>query len=696
MMDADLQNHIRRTFSRALDQGYIQVYYQPVIRSISRKLCSFEALARWFDPELGMIGPDKFIPALEEMGLVHLLDIHVLKRACAQIRAMTDAGLPPVPVSVNLSRLDFSLCDIYASVNDVVTLYQIPHDFIYIEITESVLAERGSEMHETVEQLRDAGFQIWMDDFGSGYSSLNVLKDFSFDEIKLDMQFLSSFDQRSRRIMTSVIQMAKEIEIHTLAEGVETEEQFRYLRNIGCEKVQGFYFGRPAPFDESMEHLASLGIEVELPTERAYYDGIGKVDFLSSVPFMTREEKDSLTTARELNSIPLAVAEAREDTFSILFYNKAFEEIARGTGLIANIFTQEMLRKPQPLSMLPSRVVTLMDSTRSGEEGRMVFISNEEYYEIQAKCIAQMPDVYSVLFRMSNLSRAAKAASTDRLDEELRQLYSLFERITIVDVKADQVSPLYVATRDDLVSGRSGLSRLAKEYAERWIFSEDRAQYLAFWDMDTIEERIAASGYTFVSTTLRTAVLHGRYAWKLYTMLRLSEGTYVELIRNIHEEVKGVMACSRDWRSVSGVADARIPESFVWRTLLSSGLIRLFWKDGHRRFVGASQGFLDYYGFESMTELVGKTDEDLCWHVSPEHYMNDELRVLSQGITTHNVPGHCIASGENRDILASKTPLYDENGEIVGLLGYFIDKDLLTENDARGSETKRRRHEGVA
>ena len=689
-MDASLNRYIEDTFSLALDKGYIQVYYQPVIRSISRKLCSFEALARWIDPEYGPIRPDQFIPVLEQARTVHLLDSHVVRRACAVVRQTIEHGGTPVPISVNLSRLDFILCDIFEVVTQAVSEYQIPRDFLYVEITESIMADQDSRMHDVIERFRKAGFQIWMDDFGSGYSSLNVLKDFSFNEIKLDMKFLSSFDLRSRRIMTSVVQMAKEIDIHTLAEGVETEEQFRYLRNIGCEKVQGFYFGRPLPYDEALAHIAEMGIEIEKPADRPYYDAIGKVDILSAVPFMTRQQKDSLTTARQLNSIPLAIAEAHEDSFSVLFYNAAFEDTARSTGLVSNIFSQKMLRKPQPYSLLPSRVINLMDSTRAGEEGRMFFISNEEYYEIQAKCIAQSKDAYCVLFRLSNLSKNSEAKKTDQLDEHIRQIYALFERITLLNTETDSIMPLYVATRENLVSGVTGIRQLTEEYANNLIFPEDRAAFLAFEDLDTIEERLDKVGDVSTCITLRTSVRHGQYAWKQYTILRLHTGVYLELIRNVDQNVTDFFARVESAPHGFQPRGQEFPEELVWKTVLDSGIVRLFWKDADRRFLGASKGFLDYYGFDSVEQIRGKNDEELGWHVQPDYYMNDEMQVIHEGITTRNEPGHCLCGGENRDILASKTPLYDENGQIKGLVGYFIDKDLLDVNDSRGEETKRR------
>ena len=174
-------------YKKAINFRHIQAFYQPVIRTCSRQLCSFEALARWIDPDLGMIYPDEFIPALEDEGLIHELDMAILRQACARIRSAITSGETPIPISVNLSRLDFSLCDVFEAADAIVSDYQIPHNFIYFEITESVMAEKKELLKGIVERFRSAGYQIWMDDFGSAYSSLNALKEFEFDELKLDM-----------------------------------------------------------------------------------------------------------------------------------------------------------------------------------------------------------------------------------------------------------------------------------------------------------------------------------------------------------------------------------------------------------------------------------------------------------------------------------------------------------------------------
>ena len=685
-MSRDLTAFIKENYRKALDEHHIQAYFQPVIRTISRKLCSFEALARWTDPEIGMIYPDEFIPVLEEIKAIHLLDACIIRQACARIRLSITRGEVPVPVSVNLSRLDFQLCDIFEVVDGIVSEYQIPHDFLYIEITESVMAEQKDLMLKLVNRFISNGYQVWMDDFGSAFSSLNILKEFTFHELKLDMGFLRPWTEKSRRIATSVIEMAKQISIHTLAEGVETEEQFRYFRNIGCEKVQGYYFGKPMPYEDAMAHLREQGIHPELPQDRKYYDDIGRIDILSAVPFMTRQERDALVTARQLNSIPLALLEFEPEQFRVLFYNTAFETIASGTGLIGLVFTQEMLGTAFPNRMLSDRILNLMDSTRVQEEGRMYFTSHHDYYEITAKCVAETRDRYAVLIRMINLTKDSKSASTDLLNEYLMQIYSLYERITLIDIAGDTITPLYIATREHLVSDESGIRQLAEEYAETYIFHMDRAAFLAFVDPDTIRKRLDEAGKTFLIQIFRTSVRHGNYAWKAYTLLKVDPDHFLLLIGNVHDAMKSFEMTEK----IAPDSDSAFTPTGLWRNLTDSGLLRLFWKDRERRFVGASQAFLDYYGFPSAEAIIGKNDEEVGWHIHPDAYMNDETRVIQEGITTHNIPGNCMNDGENKQILASKTPLYDENGEIAGLLGYFIDKELLTVNDVRGTETSRR------
>lgn len=258
-----LQQYILDKFDSALKLNNIGILYQPIINLSSKKICEAEALARWNDPELGNISPGKFITTLEQYREIYKLDSFAVKKVCNDYRTRAEKNQPLIPVSINLSRLDFELCDIIGEIETAVTLNDIPRNMINIEITESINDEDTTVLNLGIEKFRALGYQVWMDDFGSGYSSLNVLKDYSFDTIKFDMKFLHGFDikksEKAKYIISSNLSMARLMGMKALAEGVETSEQLEYLTSIGFDKAQGYYFGKPMKLDE----IFSLPMEVE-------------------------------------------------------------------------------------------------------------------------------------------------------------------------------------------------------------------------------------------------------------------------------------------------------------------------------------------------------------------------------------------------------------------------------------------------
>ncbi len=247
----------------AVKNEYIKVYYQPVVDINTNKLCGFEALARWDDPEHGFLPPFEFVGILEDAHLIQKLDLFMLKKICEKYRKETNLGHKCVPISFNLSRLDFKLSDIYKELTRLTKEYDVPHKMIHIEITESVLdGDEDGYIREQVTRFQKDGFEVWMDDFGSGFSSLNVLKDYDFDFLKIDMMFLRNFSEKSKVIIRAIVEMAKLLHIGTLSEGVETKEHLDFLKEIRCDRVQGYYYSKPLPYDEVMAVLKEKGVEV--------------------------------------------------------------------------------------------------------------------------------------------------------------------------------------------------------------------------------------------------------------------------------------------------------------------------------------------------------------------------------------------------------------------------------------------------
>ena len=253
-----LEREVVAGIESALREDRIELFLQPKCNIRTGKIVGAEALARWRHPERGIVAPGEFIPLIERNGLVRSLDLRVWEKTAAWIRGLIDEGVQPVPVSVNVSRADIYLVDVAAELHALVERYGIDPSLIEVEITESAYSERPDRIVAAFDELAERGFTVLMDDFGSGYSSLNMLKDITVDVLKIDMGFLNREDdtQRSESILEAVVSMARLMDLRIIAEGAETKEQVDFLQGIGCDYAQGYYFYRPMS-TEALEQLLS-------------------------------------------------------------------------------------------------------------------------------------------------------------------------------------------------------------------------------------------------------------------------------------------------------------------------------------------------------------------------------------------------------------------------------------------------------
>ncbi len=242
-----MEQNIETTMEYALDNRQFLLFLQPKYNLATGEACGAEALVRWVHPTRGLLLPDQFLPTFERTGFIRKIDLYMFEQVCITMRRWLDMGIHFHPVSVNISRSHLDDLDLVPVLSSLAMYYRVPHNLIELEITENSFRDDEGAMMKMLTGLKAEGFPIAMDDFGTGFSTLNILKDIPLDTLKLDKGFLDEcvVSERGRSVITDVVTMAKHLQMHVISEGIETEEQYEFLRGIGCELGQGFYFSRP-------------------------------------------------------------------------------------------------------------------------------------------------------------------------------------------------------------------------------------------------------------------------------------------------------------------------------------------------------------------------------------------------------------------------------------------------------------------
>lgn len=246
------EKELEMKMQKALRNGEFVPFLQPKYELANETIGGAEALVRWIDPEEGMIYPNEFIPLFEKNGFIVELDLYMFEQVCKLIEKWNQKGYPQIPVSVNMSRGHFSLPGFFDRYREILEKYDIPENSIEIELTESLFYNEMSMLKELINQIHESGMLCSIDDFGSGYSSLNMLKDVKVDALKLDRVFFKEAedDQRGKSVINSVIHLAQSLNLRTISEGVEIRSQVEYLKEMDCDYIQGYVFAKPMPVRE--------------------------------------------------------------------------------------------------------------------------------------------------------------------------------------------------------------------------------------------------------------------------------------------------------------------------------------------------------------------------------------------------------------------------------------------------------------
>ncbi len=315
---------------RAISEEWIKAYHQPLLRAASGRVSEEEAFARWEDPEMGMFLATDFVPILDKAHLSYKLDLYMVERVLRKMKGQGEHGLFIVPESVNLSRSDFDSCDMVKEIVRIIDASGLPREKITVELSEKVISSDPKFMKEQIERFQKEGINVWMDDYGSGYSSLLLLTQIHFDLLKIDQSLVAQIGNNDavQIILTQLIKTALALGIDTVAEGVETKEQAEFLMEVGCTKLQGFHFIHPVSLATIIErNKKGIQIGFENPDEFEYYEQLGKVN-LYDLSF-SRGSGDSLD--KYFDTMPMVIFALDDKRATFIRCNKTYREFIQNS-----------------------------------------------------------------------------------------------------------------------------------------------------------------------------------------------------------------------------------------------------------------------------------------------------------------------------------------------------------------------------
>lgn len=538
----ELEKHIESHIEEAIAEKQVKVYLQPNVRGLTQRVCGAEALSRWIDPKYGMIYPGDFISVLEKTLKIHLLDLYVFREICKNLGERLERKETVFPISLNFSRLDFNIGDFLDQLELIVEQYHVPKNLLHIEVTESVVMHNEGYMKYVVKKLHELGYQVWMDDFGSGYSSLNLLKEFEFDTFKIDMRFLSDMGKKSLIIIYSILYMAKEIGIHTVAEGVETEEQFRFLKHAGCERMQGYYFGRPEPMENWLSDLIEKN-GVESRKEDYLFDQVGLVNIISPTPFVLDRLDDSPNIYGFETVIPIAVCSETGGKICHLNFTEPYRDNLLDLGYAGTHDFQDALNNRKVL--LAEKIRDIMMLARdSMEVESMDFISSGKHCHLQVRLVTSMDECFIYLIRIDVLTNNRVFRKIKDMNDTLRTLYSVYDMVILLNLRSDTLLPVYMCELFDRIKESENLSAEINKYVYKNVHPEDKEHCRAFLNPQDMWERLKDSEEGFLLSYFRSRNKHGKFVWKRFVLVRSYD------IGDEEKVVLGVHALSMDKLSI--------------------------------------------------------------------------------------------------------------------------------------------------
>ena len=640
-MGADLRRkkYIQENIDKAIRNKWIQVYYQPIVRAVTGRVCDEEALARWIDPTEGFLSPGEFIPYLESAGLIWKLDLYMLEQVLEKNHELEKRGLPIVPQSINLSRSDFEMCDIVEEIRQRVDAAGVQRDRITIEVTESVIGNAFEFMKDQIERFRELGFPVWLDDFGSGYASMDVLQSIKFDLIKFDMSFMRKLDQgeNTRIILTELMKMATALGLDTICEGVETEEQVLFLQEIGCSKLQGFHYCKPIPLAKILERYETgKQIGFEDPRASDYYETIGRINLydLGMIAGGETDDGHRNTFQKAFDTMPMGIIEIQGDSTRFVWSNPSYRAFFRRFFRIDMSGTERGYSKYSTAFMNNIVKVCCQQGNKAFYDEKMpdgsVVHSFARRIGINPVngCTAVAVAVLSVSDPDENASYA----------EIARALASDYYNIYVVNLDTDDyIEYTSEVGRDELAVERRGTDffESAQKDTMTRIYPEDRETFLTFFTKENIIRELDEQG-VFTATYRLTDT--GRPVYVNMKITRMQGGNRI---------IIGISIIDSQMKMLQQVENMKKERDALARIMaITEDYVSLY-------YVHPDTGkFIEYTATEEYDSLgIEKEGEDFfarCLSNGPKVIHPEDLEDYMQKIARENVLREIAEKGSFR------------------------------------------------
>jgi|GEM_PF-1243351 len=504
-MKDDLQKreHIFNNFNQALRHGLIEVYYQPIIYASTKKPYGFEAFARWNDPHYGMLYPDDFIPVLNQYYLTYKLDFYIIKIVAETMKELKKMERPIYPVSVNLSSTDFLMCDPCEEFMNILHEYDLSASDFQVEITEDAINHNPDKFNLEIERFHKNGFSVALEYVGSKQSSLSTFLDYDFDIIKVDRAFMRNFGERSKAIIHPIITMAKSLGIHTLAVGVETEEQASYLKQIGCELLQGFLYSRPSKLSATSEILESLNSNDDGTPQS---DINGHAVYASNSTAFYKLLKDSssykdrifevlLSRYNSVHYIDLETGDYKEIIASYPVHKYLGESGHNISAAFDNVMSA--LAKSQYFDKLArfTNIDTIVDRLRDNEYISCDFQESLYDWNMRAAfhALSRNDNGNATRILFSTLKISSDVNSEALFTNVVQALGNVYYAVLILDIATHNVTPIIMP---DMLWERAGKINsqpyefLMNLYIESYVSTDYRDKIIHFSDLYSLPKRL--------------------------------------------------------------------------------------------------------------------------------------------------------------------------------------------------------------